>query len=334
MTRIASGISKVKCPNYTCSKVFTTKTGYDYLTHAIECKPLYKCENCDSITSNYRYLGSHNCRIKFKKELVDSPKRSQKSAPKKKGFGASKEKKRTTVIKNELSNVKSREMKSGSAKRYNVFDFDEESVTPSVKSKPFKVSGASKSPGSTVVKKSTATPMSTRKRTTSSVSSAEDTKRSPRKLSKVFQKKEVLKPPTSKVKKVGYGFGNHSAISMSKGKKSEKKISKKAPTISRRKRKLKNVEDTTPTEMSLSEEDNDNEEDDLEDNLFTPVASPMAFDSGEGSPQHPDIDEVTTIFFLNIEFHQLCASNNLCNFSNIYCWEIYLLTKNDLERHI
>lgn len=51
----------ISCPNFKCAekKMYTAETGAEYIQHAIECKPLYCCDQCGSISKSSKYLKKH-----------------------------------------------------------------------------------------------------------------------------------------------------------------------------------------------------------------------------------------------------------------------------------
>ncbi|XP_057313769.1 uncharacterized protein LOC130655083 isoform X2 [Hydractinia symbiolongicarpus] len=51
----------ISCPNFKCAekKMYTAETGAEYIQHAIECKPLYCCDQCGSVSKSLKYLKKH-----------------------------------------------------------------------------------------------------------------------------------------------------------------------------------------------------------------------------------------------------------------------------------
>ena len=259
------------------------------MKHAIDCRPLYLCNKCGAQCASSRYFANHPCRKKHsvKKESAEGSASSANGSSRKKGFGMAKEKRRAIDIKRELNNNKQRERKKSNTQKSNVFDFNdnEESSSSKIAStqpKQLKLPIPSKKSAKSINTKSP------RKRTAVSTSSGEGEKTLKKQLK--VQKKEVFKTKP-KVKKLGYGCTNHNTGYATNKRKNNSSTSMK-PKIPKRKKKLKNAEDTTPTEMSLSEENNNSVLSDTEEDLFTPATFPAQTNEVESSPQYLPHNEV------------------------------------------
>ena len=261
------------------------------MKHAINCKPNFFCAKCGLECTTSKYYTSHTCKQRniIKKEISESS--AARCAPKKKGFGIAKNKRQALDIKKELSTIKTKEKSNNS----NIFDFNdnEQHSIPTPALVQSENSVVPSSPKRIVsAKKSTKSP---RKRTTISTSSGDGEKK-PRKQLKVH-KKDIFKAQP-KVKKIGYGGSNRAANFATNKRKDSSPTSQKPRICTKRKRKLKNVEDTTPTEMSLSEENNEFTADDTEEDLFTPASLSVSSKQIESSSQKPTHSKVSGIIFL------------------------------------
>ena len=268
------------------------------MKHAINCRPIFFCTKCGLECTTSKYYAGHTCKQKnvIKKEIAESSTASVSVASKKKGYGIAKEKRRTLDIKKELSNTKTREKKSNS----NVFDFNDNEQLPTSKAALVQ-SKDTVSPASPIrtASENIKSVKSQRKRTTVSTSSGDGEKK-PKKQLKVH-KKEIFKPQP-KVKKIGYGGSNRTTTFATNKRKNNSPTSLKPRICTKRKRKLKNVEDTTPTEMSLSEENNETVVDDNEEDLFTPAsisASSTQLESPSPKLPHNKVIFIFYIFFKN-----------------------------------
>ncbi|XP_066929476.1 uncharacterized protein [Clytia hemisphaerica] len=278
LSELRSG-NDVKCPNCYCptKAEFTPETGCDYLVHAIKCKPTYYCPTCCRTFMNSKYFKTHKCMSGNIKRERQSSEDHNANHKKKKGFGIVK---KTLAINKKPSAIK-HEKRFGSSstpgkrksttlspsKRIattdsSVFEFENEAIELCTSSEGKTVSSSGK-----LTKAG-----QPRKRTTSSISSpTQDV--SIRKKVKI-QKKDVtiVKP---KIKKIGFGPKKPTVIKRDNrhGKNSGKNLRE---TSTKRKRKSHaDTIQTTPTELSATEDSDTT----LVDDLFTPVNQPLSLEN-------------------------------------------------------